>query len=58
MIDQLPKGKVLEQIKHKGYADIHSVSEKLIHLIGVEFSKIKRQISAFDVERFGQPINL
>lgn len=50
VVEQLPEGKALEQIKAKGYADKHRASGKPIHLIGVEFSSVKRQIVAFEVE--------
>ncbi|WP_412851496.1 ATP-binding protein [Ectothiorhodospira shaposhnikovii] len=50
VVEQLPEGKALEQIKAKGYADKYRASGKPIHLIGVEFSREQRQIVAFDVE--------
>ena len=50
VVEQLPEGKALEQIKAKGYADKHRASGKPIHLVGVEFSSVQRQIVAFDVE--------
>ncbi|HAA45281.1 MAG TPA: hypothetical protein DCE28_07305 [Halomonas sp.] len=50
VVEQLPEGKALEQIKAKGYADKHRASGKPIHLVGVEFSSVKRQIVAFEVE--------
>ncbi|MCL7931816.1 PD-(D/E)XK nuclease domain-containing protein [Halomonas sp. ATCHA] len=49
-MEQLPEGTALAQIKHKGYADKHRAAGKPIHLIGVEFSSIQRQIVAFEVE--------
>ena len=50
VVEQLPEGKALEQIKQKGYANKYRASGKPIHLIGVEFSRVERQIVAFDVE--------
>ncbi|EHQ51997.1 hypothetical protein ECTPHS_04848 [Ectothiorhodospira sp. PHS-1] len=50
VVEQLPEGKALEQIKTRGYADKYRACGKPIHLIGVEFSREKRQIVAFDVE--------
>ncbi|WFE72418.1 ATP-binding protein [Halomonas sp. M1] len=50
VVEQLPVGKALEQIKAKGYADKHRASGKPIHLIGVEFSSAQRQIVAFEIE--------
>jgi hypothetical protein len=51
VVEQLPEGKALEQIKARGYADKYRSTGKPIHLIGVEFSRQQRQIVAFDVER-------
>lgn len=50
VVEQLPEGRALEQIKAKDYADKHRASGKSIHLIGVEFSSVQRQIVAFEVE--------
>ncbi|MGS2745053.1 ATP-binding protein [Halomonas sp. LS-001] len=50
VVEQLPEGKALEQIKAKGYADKYLTSGKPIHLVGVEFSSVERQIVAFEVE--------
>lgn len=53
VVELLPEGKALEQIKAKGYADKYRASGKTIHQIGVEFSSQQRQIVAFDVETIG-----
>ena len=50
VVEQLPEGKALDQIKQKSYADKYRASGYPIHLIGVEFSSKQRQIIAFDVE--------
>ncbi|MCE8053923.1 hypothetical protein HOP61_21800, partial [Halomonas daqingensis] len=50
VVEQLPEGSALEQIKAKGYADKYRAQGKPIHLIGVEFSRERRQIVAFEVE--------
>ena len=54
VVEQEPKGKAPEQIKAKGYADNYfdkcGASGKPIHLVGVEFSSVERQIVAFEVE--------
>ena len=50
VVEQLPEGKALEQIKAKGYADKYLSTGKSIHLIGVEFSSEKRQIVAFEID--------
>ena len=50
VVEQLPEGSALEQIKTKGYADKYRAQGKPIHLIGMEFSRQQRQIVAFDME--------
>ena len=50
VVEQLPEGKALEQIKARGYADKYRATGKPLHLIGVEFSREQRQIVAFDIE--------
>ncbi|NIC38822.1 ATP-binding protein [Halomonas desiderata] len=49
VVEQLPEGKALQQLQEKGYADKYRGQGKPIHLIGVEFSRERRQIVAFDV---------
>jgi len=44
-------GGALEQIKQKGYGDKYIGSGKEVYLIGIEFSKTKRQIVGFYTER-------
>ena len=50
VVEQLPEGSALAQIKAKGYADKYRAQGKPIHLVGVEFSREQRQIVGFDVE--------
>lgn len=50
VVEQLPEGTALAQIKAKGYADKYRAQGKPIHLVGVEFSREQRQIVAFEVE--------
>ncbi|RCV85752.1 ATP-binding protein [Vreelandella rituensis] len=50
VVEQLPNGTALEQIKARGYADKYRAKGKPVHLVGVEFSSQKRQIVAFEVE--------
>ena len=50
VVEIVPEGKAIEQIKDKAYADKFKSQGKSIHLIGVEFSKESRNIVAFDVE--------
>ncbi|MBE0490388.1 MAG: ATP-binding protein [Halomonas sp.] len=55
VVEQLPEGKALEQIQARGYADKYRATGKPIHLIGVEFSREKRQIVAFDTATESPP---
>ncbi|UOD51444.1 ATP-binding protein [Orrella daihaiensis] len=50
VVEKLPEGRALAQIIEKGYADKYRASDKLIHLVGVEFSSEKREIVALDVQ--------
>ncbi|MDR2689251.1 MAG: PD-(D/E)XK nuclease domain-containing protein [Azoarcus sp.] len=47
------EGKVLKQIKEKKYADKYPSQNQPVHLIGVEFSKKKRNVVGFEVESPG-----
>ena len=40
----------LAQLRERGYADKYRASGRPIHLIGVEFSKETRNVSAFKAE--------
>ncbi len=44
-------GEALEQIKQKGYGERYVGSGREIYLIGIEFSKTKRQIVGFNTDR-------
>ncbi|MFG6665862.1 ATP-binding protein [Halomonas sp. HNIBRBA4712] len=50
VVEQLPDGRALEQIKARGYADKYRGEGWPIHLIGVEFSREQRQIVGFEIE--------
>ena len=50
VIELTPKGRALQQIKDKGYADKYRARGEPIHLIGVEFSKASRNIVGFEIE--------
>ncbi|MCL4163760.1 UNVERIFIED_CONTAM: hypothetical protein GTU68_009989 [Idotea baltica] len=51
VVELSPKGKALQQIKDKQYADKYRSLNQPIHLIGVEFSKEDRNIVGFEVEQ-------
>jgi len=50
VVEQLPEGRALQQLKARGYADKYRGRGQPIHLVGVEFSREERQIVAFEVE--------
>ena len=49
--EQATEGAALAQLKERGYADKYRASGERIYLIGVEFSKETRNVTAFEVER-------
>ena len=51
VVELVPKGKALQQIKDNKYSDKYRGLAQPIHLIGVEFSKEDRNIVGFEVER-------
>ncbi|MDR0716388.1 MAG: ATP-binding protein [Azoarcus sp.] len=50
VVEDEAEGKALAQIKEKGYADKYRALDQPIHLIGVEFSKQKRNVAGFEIE--------
>ncbi|PID46473.1 MAG: hypothetical protein CSB47_03845 [Proteobacteria bacterium] len=53
VVELVPEGKALQQIKDKNYADKYRQLNQLIHLIGIEFSKDSRNVVGFEVESMG-----
>ena len=51
VVEQASAGAALAQLRERGYADKYRASGERIHLIGVEFSKETRNVTAFEVER-------
>ena len=51
VVELEPEGGAMAQLKARGYADKYRDLGQPIHLIGVEFSREKRHIAAFEVER-------
>ncbi|WP_287601647.1 ATP-binding protein [Thiothrix sp.] len=51
VVELVPNGKALQQIKDKAYADKYRALQQPIYLIGVEFSKVGRNIVGFDWEQ-------
>ena len=50
VVELVPEGRALQQIKDKHYADKYKASGQPIYLIDVEFSKESRNIVGFEVE--------
>ena len=50
VVEQATEGAALAQLKERGYADKYRASCERIYLIGVEFSKETRNVTAFEVE--------
>ena len=50
VVEQASEGAALAQLRERGYADKYRASGEPIHLIGVEFSKSTRNVTAFAVE--------
>ena len=50
VVELVPQGRALQQIKDMGYADKYRDRGEPIHLVGVEFSKNDRNIVWFEVE--------
>ena len=51
VVELVPEGRALQQIKDKKYADKYQGTGAPIYLIGVEFSKVERNIVGFEVEQ-------
>ncbi|WP_020558171.1 ATP-binding protein [Thiofilum flexile] len=50
VVEMTPKGEALKQIKERGYANKYQVLNQPIYLIGVEFSRVSRNVLVFEVE--------
>lgn len=50
VVELVPEGQALQQLKDKGYADKYRARGEPIHLIGVEFSRDTRSVVGFAVE--------
>ncbi|MGD7036989.1 ATP-binding protein, partial [Alkalicoccus sp. WONF2802] len=51
VVELVPEGKAIQQLKDKRYADKYRSLNQAIHLIGVEFSKDSRTVVGFEVEQ-------
>jgi Protein of unknown function (DUF1703). len=50
VVELVPEGRALEQIKARGYAEKYRAEGLPMHLMGIEFSKEKRALVEFEVE--------
>ncbi len=53
VVELVPEGAALAQIKDRHYADKYRIRGEPLHLIGVEFSRASRNIVGFAVETLG-----
>jgi hypothetical protein len=51
VVELVPEGRALQQIKDKHYADKYKIGGAPIYLIGIEFSKESRNIVGYEVEQ-------
>ena len=51
VVEQLPEGKALQQLKDRNYAEKYRSRNEPIHLIGLEFSSEERNLIGFEMER-------
>ena len=50
VVESAPEGRALRQLKDKGYAEKYRAEGLPIHLIGIEFSREKRNVVGFEME--------
>ena len=50
VVELVPEGRALQQIRERAYADKYRARGEPIHLIGVEFSREQRSVVGFEVE--------
>jgi hypothetical protein len=53
VVELTPAGQALQQLKDMAYADKYRARGEPIHLIGVAFSKVSRNIVEFEIETLG-----
>jgi hypothetical protein len=53
VVESTPKGRALQQLLDKGYADKYRAHGSPIHLIGVEFSQVARNVAGFETYEVG-----
>lgn len=50
VVEDVPQGKALQQIRDRGYAEKYRARGETLHLVGVEFSREHRSVVGFEVE--------
>ena len=50
VVDRQATGAALQQIKERGYADKYRARGEPIHLVGIEFGRVERNVVGFEVE--------
>ena len=50
VVELVPEGQALQQIKDRGYADKYLGRGGPVHLVGVEFSRDSRNVVGFEAE--------
>ena len=50
VVELMPKGRALQHLKDRAYADKYRAEGLPIHLIGIEFSRVERNVVGFEVE--------
>ncbi|NHN75978.1 ATP-binding protein [Azotobacter chroococcum] len=50
VVELVPQGKALQQIRERGYAEKYRARGEPIHLIGVEFSRERRSVVGFEAQ--------
>jgi Predicted AAA-ATPase/PD-(D/E)XK nuclease superfamily len=53
VVELVPQGRAIEQIRQRGYAEKYRGRGEPVHLIGVEFSRVGRNVAGFEVETIG-----
>ena len=53
VVELVPEGKALQQLRDRAYADKYRARGEPIHLIGVEFSRESRSVVGFEVDSVG-----
>ena len=50
VVERQATGEALKQIKDRGYADKYRARGEPIHLVGIEFGRVERNVVDFEVE--------